>query len=332
MLDTLKKYPVKISELKNTSLDTQDILATAVKKGFKIFRYHPKNDLFFLKNKSRQAWYFNRRFLDKSRVGAVVTKDKQFTKELLESLNIPTPSGIIATKLSELAKVGKAVKYPLVVKPYNSTNGKAVFTNVKSKNVMTKAYKIARRCSSAAIIEEYVDGEYYRLLIIGKKFFAAAQAKGATVSGDGKKTVKDLIKEENLRLAKLSDHQHKSIALNSKAKRLLLAQELTSQSIPAKGRKVVLSFSGADGGEWIDVTDQIHANNKKIGEKIAVSLGLNVIGVDIICHDISRPLTRQNGVVIEVNSVPFLEIHQHPTIGKARDAASAIIKTFFAKN
>ncbi|MBU1178566.1 hypothetical protein KJ903_05150 [Patescibacteria group bacterium] len=325
----LKRKLVKKSELSRFGASTKAIVEAAWKKGIEVFYIHPKKSIFILKRDNVEKWYYKSRMSDDNRVGALITKDKQLTKELLAAMDVPTALGAVVQEEKTLLKEAQLLGYPVVVKPADSQDGKAVFVNICDDKTLRKSFLIANQYSENIMVEKFLPGRYYRFLVINKKFFAAAEARGATVVGNGKNTLAELIETENNKTDKGKNSTRKKIVLNDKAKSFLLTQKLTTQSIPPQGQEITLSFSGADGGKWTDVTDRAHPDNKKISEKIATTLNMRLIGVDIMSPNISKPLSENGGAVIEVNSAPTFDIHQQPTAGKPRPVAAAIIKMLF---
>jgi cyanophycin synthetase len=58
-------------------------------------------------------------------------------------------------------------------------------------------------------------------------------------------------------------------------------------------------------------------------------LSLDVAGIDIVCRDISRPLSEQNGGIVEVNAAPGLRMHLHPSDGQPRDVGKPIVDMLY---
>jgi cyanophycin synthetase len=75
----------------------------------------------------------------------------------------------------------------------------------------------------------------------------------------------------------------------------------------------------SQGGITEDFTDQVGPEIKYIVESIASSIHAFVVGVDILCRDISKPLTKDNGGIIEINTKPEAYLNLYPVIGKQRE-------------
>jgi cyanophycin synthetase len=73
-------------------------------------------------------------------------------------------------------------------------------------------------------------------------------------------------------------------------------------------------------------------NNVRLAELAAQILALDVAGIDILCHDIQRPLAEQGGAIVEVNAAPGLRMHLHPAQGQARDVGAPIVEMLYPDN
>ena len=59
--------------------------------------------------------------------------------------------------------------------------------------------------------------------------------------------------------------------------------------------------------------------------RTAATVGLDVVGIDIVCADIGAPLKQQGGAIVALTAMPDVRMHEHPTVGMARDAGDAIV-------
>jgi cyanophycin synthetase len=155
----------------------------------------------------------------------------------------------------------------------------------------------------------------------------------AFITGNGEKTAQQLIATENKKIERAKKGKLNKIKITDKTKRFLASSGYTLSSILPKGTKIPLCFSGYGGGEYIDVTDKIHPYFKKLGKDAVDNLGLPIVGIDIITTDISRPLTKTGGAIIEINGeYPDIQFHNIPTIGKSVNLAPNFINYLFKKN
>jgi cyanophycin synthetase len=58
-------------------------------------------------------------------------------------------------------------------------------------------------------------------------------------------------------------------------------------------------------------------------------IGLDIAGIDMVAEDISQPLDKQRGAIVEVNAGPGLLMHLKPATGEARPVGKAIVDSLF---
>jgi cyanophycin synthetase len=164
------------------------------------------------------------------------------------------------------------------------------------------------------------------LLIINGKLKVCTKRIPAFITGDGKHSIQELIIEENKDPRRnISNPAHilKPIEIDQPLKNFLKEQELTLDSVPNKEEKIYVRniASMSRGGITEDYTDQVSPEIKSIVESIASTMHVYTLGIDIICNDISKPLTKDNGAILEVNTMPESYLNFYPVIGKEQTEA-----------
>lgn len=111
----------------------------------------------------------------------------------------------------------------------------------------------------------------------------------------------------------------------------LRKQGITLDDVPAFGERVYLRESAnlSTGGEARDVTDEIDISYRRMAERSARRIGLDVCGVDMVVQDIHVPASRDTCAVIEVNAAPGIRMHEHPSHGKRRAVADAVVQSLY---
>lgn len=179
-------------------------------------------------------------------------------------------------------------------------------------------------------------GSDHRILVIGGRMVAAARRVPAHVVGDGRSTVAQLVEEVNRDPRRGDGHENvlTKIKLDAAAERLLSSRGMTAESVPSGGEAVCLQETAnlSTGGTAIDVTDQVHPDNRDLFERAAQVIGLDVAGLDVVTPDIARPLRDAGGGIIEVNAGPGFRMHLEPTEGKRRNVARPVIDLLFPKS
>jgi cyanophycin synthetase len=268
-----------------------------------------------------------------SGLGIELAGDKEETKKLLAEANLPVPKGILVYSESGLRERIDEVRFPVVLKPLDGNHGRGVTTNVRDVEKAVFGFNIAKRISNAVILEEFIEGDDYRFLVINYKFQAAAKRTPAYIVGNGKSTIQELIDEENKNPERGNDEKHvlAFIKVDDVTRKILTEKGLTTDSVLPKGERLIIKDTAniSAGGTAEDVTERVHPENIFMAERVAKMFNLNICGIDIMAKSIEIPITREVGAIIEVNAGPGLRMHSNPQGGKVRDVASPIIEMMF---
>ena len=268
-----------------------------------------------------------------SNIGVDIACDKEETKLLLEQAEVPIPKGDIIRTERGLEEAVEYVGFPLVIKPVNGNHGRGITTDINSMEEALIAFKEAKEISRLVIVEKFITGEDYRLLVINHKLVAAAKRTPAHVIGDGKSTVQELVDEVNKDERRGYGHEKvlTEISINSLTLELLKENNLTPESVVKKGEFVKLKSTAnlSTGGTAEDVTDLIHPYNIFMAERISKIIGLDICGIDIMAHDLTKPINESGGAVLEVNAGPGFRMHLQPTDGLPRNVGGHVVDMLF---
>jgi cyanophycin synthetase len=268
-----------------------------------------------------------------SGIGIELAGDKDETKKILEEANLPVPSGILVYNEKELRDALNKLKFPLAIKPLDGNHGRGVTTHIKTIEKAIFGFNNAQRISKAVIVEEFIKGDDYRLLVIDFKFVAAAKRTPAHIKGNGKSTIYELIEEENKNPERgtASHHSLEHVNVDDATKRILDDNSLTTESVLPDGKILYLKDTAniSSGGTATDVTDIVHPETIFMAERISRMFNLNICGIDILTTDITAPLSKKNGAIIEVNAGPGIRMHTHPNEGIPRNVAKPIFDMLF---
>ncbi|QNO14883.1 cyanophycin synthetase [Alkalicella caledoniensis] len=262
-------------------------------------------------------------------VGVDIACDKTLTKKVLEKSGISVPFGKIAKTEEEALKIAKEIGTPVVVKPCDGNQGKGVTLNLETETEIRSAFKLAENYSKNIIVEKHITGKHYRILVINGEVVAVADRIPAHVVGDGEHTIKELIDLENQNPLRGYDHDQPltKIKVDPVIFMVLARQNMTINYIPHKDQIVFLRENAniSTGGIAMDVTDEIHKDNVIMAKRIAKVVGLDIAGIDLVTDDISKPVTKTGGAVIEVNAAPGIRMHLFPSHGKPRPVGEKIV-------
>lgn len=268
-----------------------------------------------------------------SAVAESIGQDKDLTKRLLHAAGVPVPLGKPVDTVDEAWEVAQKVGLPVVVKPQDGNQGKGVTVNITDRAQLEEAYKNAAEYGTV-MVERFLPGHDFRLLVVGDQLVAAARREPPQVLGDGQHTVRELVNQVNQDPRRGEGHATSltKIRLDDIAVARLAMQDLTPDSVPAKGQRVVLRNNAnlSTGGTATDVTDDVHPEVAARAVAAAQMVGLHICGVDMVAETVLRPLEEQGGGFVEVNAAPGLRMHLAPSFGKPRNVGQAMVDKLFA--
>ena len=259
--------------------------------------------------------------------------DKEETKNLLGAAQIPVPKGRIVYGEEGLQAAIDSIKYPIVTKPVDGNHGKGATTDINNWDDALKGLEAAKKYSRGVIVEKFISGLDHRVLVINYKFVAAAIRKPASVIGDGKSTIDELIDITNLDPRRGFGHEKTltSIKVDQFTLDILNDKNLTLESILPEGEELWLKPTAnlSTGGTATDITDLVHPDNIFMCERIARIIGLDICGIDIMAKTLSEPVAESGGGVIEVNAAPGFRMHIDPAAGLPRNVAEPVIDMLY---
>ena len=262
-----------------------------------------------------------------------IASNKEETKRLLQEQAIPVAKGITISSTEGVDEAIRRVGFPLVFKPLDGNHGRGISINIKNREDAVEAYEFAARISRKVIVERYVTGYDFRVLVIDNKMVAAALRDPAHVKGDGTSTVQQLIDIDNTDPRRGYGHENvlTLITVDRDTLDLLEKKGYTLDTVPAAGEKVFVKSTAnlSTGGTSVDVTDHVHPQNIFICERISKIIGLDICGIDIMAENLTEPLTETGGVVLEVNAAPGFRMHIAPSEGLPRNVAGHVIDMLY---
>jgi cyanophycin synthetase len=271
-----------------------------------------------------------------SQIAVDIAGNKNRTKAILADANVPVPRGVIVSRPETLLEAVDEVGFPLVIKPLDGNHGKGATININSREEAEHAFQRAKMYSHKVIVERFITGHDFRVLLVNYKFVAAALRTPACVIGDGEHTIKELVDIVNKDSRRGNGHTNvlTTIELCDQSYKLLEKAGLTLESVPAAGQEVFLKPTAnlSTGGTATDVTDEVHPANISMFERIARTIGLDICGIDVMAENLAEPIAKTGGAVIEVNAAPGFRMHVEPTSGRPRNVAKPVIDMLFPFN
>lgn len=266
-----------------------------------------------------------------------ITRNKDDTKQYLFKANVAVPQGKrfnSETSSEEIIRYAEQIGFPVVLKPTNGYRGEGVFSNV-SDAVSLKQFLIHVRRDLGfedVIVEERIEGDDFRIFVLGDKVLAALKRIPLNVTGNGKDTIKQLIHTKNYERKHNRIGERKPIKIDPEILTNIKLAGYHINSVLEDGQTLFLRVKCnlSLGGDSIDVTDELpqHVENTAIMAVKAIP-GLKHAGVDLL-YDDSMP--NRAATVIEINSMAEIGAHLFPRKGVSRDIAAALLDHYFPES
>jgi cyanophycin synthetase len=298
-------------------ISTNCIVEVARQRGIQVTRLN-KDNYILLGN-----GIFQRRIMaavtsNTSQIGVDIVQNKQLTKILLSKFGIPVPRGRIVQYDEKIDDIWNIINYmkkngttEFVIKPSDSHQGKGITMNPVSRTEIERAITFAKKFSEDVMMEEFIKGNDYRVLVIRGKIVAVAKRSPPFVLGDGQSNLFQLLQRLNQDPLRKKNHDGMLTIVQEDIYVLQKQGFQSLKDIPSLHQKVLLRQESnlSTGGTSTDESiHNIHPHNKRYIELAVRIVGLDVAGVDIISNDLSIPLKIQ-GAITEINASPGLRMH-----------------------
>ncbi|WP_024935262.1 cyanophycin synthetase [Actinomadura welshii] len=270
-----------------------------------------------------------------SAIGMEVAGDKRLAHRVLADAGVPVPEGRVAASPAEALEALRAIGGPVVVKPLAGHQGEGVHIELATPPEVVAAFASAAGDAGEVLVESYIPGRDYRVLVAGGRIAAAAELTAACVTGDGSSTVAALVERVNADPARGEGHGRPLTRLVLGPAELATAarQGHGPGSVPAAGERVWLRRNAnlSTGGTSRDVTGEVHPEVAAMCVRAAAAVGMDVCGIDLRLPDIASPPPAEPGAagVLEVNAAPGLRMHLAPHEGAGRDVAGDIVDLMY---
>ena len=277
----------------------------------------------------RRIWTAETEFT--SAIAEGIASDKDLTKTLLKACGVPVPEGQVVDSPEAAWEAAQDIGLPVVVKPSDGNHARGVTLDLRKREDIEAAWHVAEPEGSEVMVERFIPGDEHRLLVVGGKLAAAARGELVSITGNGRSTVVELIDSQlNIDPRRGFEEEYPleiidartGVAVGIELKR----QDLTPDSVPEAGRRVVVQRNG---NVAVDCTDEVHPEVAYIAALAAKVVGLDIAGIDMVAQDISKPLHAQGGAIVEVNAGPGLLMHLKPAVGAPRPVGQAIAEHLF---
>lgn len=320
------------NDMHGFTISSELLIQEAKKRGARVEIISLEKNLFTISKEEKQILCKNIDVWLNTSLWYKVTEDKELTYTLLEKVGVKVPKSLYISEKQFLEKTYDLQKivFPCVVKPIDGAHGDGVTVNISTVVDLQLALEKALAFSQNAIVQEYIEGDDYRFLVVWEKVVAVALRIPPFVTGDGKHTIQELIAQENLNPLRWK-WNHTSpmsqILVDSDTEKYLKDCWYTYFTIPLIWEIIYVRWN-ANLSTWgisLDVTDKVHPSIKEIALLATKATWLQIAGVDIMTKDIQVPLEESSGAVIEINSTPWLRMHHFPSQWNAKNVVWVIL-------
>jgi D-alanine-D-alanine ligase-like ATP-grasp enzyme len=279
--------------------------------------------------KNGRKRYFRYSSLDLNPLGASdVAKDKDYAKFFMRRMGYPVPEGeaffsddwcrAIGSRRGIRAayRYARKLGFPVIVKPNSGSQGAGVAL-VYNKKEFWSALRAIFRKDKVALVERQVRGTDYRVVVLDGKVISAYTRTPLCVTGDGRCTILELLKEKQRRFVAASRDTRLKLD-DPRIAQKLRRQGLSMRVVPAKGARVFLLDNAnlSTGGEATDVTRRMHPAFRRIAVRLTRDMGLRLCGVDLVVQGSIAEKPEQYWV-LEVNAAPGLD--HYAATGRAQE-------------
>ncbi len=266
-------------------------------------------------------------------IAVELASDKEETNKILGDLGLPVPRQRIVYSPDEAVRAARGIGHPVVVKPLNANHGRGVSIDLDDDDAVATAYEKAREHSRTVLVESFISGLDHRMLVIDGELIAASKRVPGHVVGDGEHTIEELVEIVNSDPRRGIGHEKvlTRLEFDHQAERLLEQRGYGHTTVPPAGEVVYLRSTAnlSTGGTAVDVTDEVHPDNREMAIRAAKAIGLDVGGIDFLTTDISMSFHETGGAICEVNAAPGFRMHVSPSEGQSRDAAGPVLDMLF---
>ncbi len=315
------------------------------KRGYSTHLF-PHSNLFLVEKDGKSVFCSATKTQVQNQLGFFISENKYLTKVVLEKYGVPTARGakVSAQSTHRLLELTA----PFVVKPLNLNGGKDVVIGLGSISEV-EVYMREHPQHKDVLVEEMLEGEDIRVLIVRGKYFAAVKRSPAHVVGDGVSTIEQLVNIENeKRKKRTAEDEARGIYTNAidpclilfdaESHKFLSEQGKSKETVLALGERLYIRKNSniSTGGTCVDCTDEICEEIRTQCVDAARALTMTFAGIDIMTKNISAPLSlQQKSGIVEINASPGIELHILPDEGERRDPTpdmvDEVIEHFFNK-
>lgn len=333
------KKPYQLAGYRHMELSTQALMFDALQRGFELEVLDEADQFLKLTYQDHSEYVKNGNMTSRDNyIVPLLMENKVVTKKVLAEAGFSVPRGHeYLNQEAALVAYPEFEKKAFVVKP-KSTNfglGISIFRTGATFEIYKQAVNMAFAEDKQIIVEEFIDGTEYRFFTLNGQTKAVLLRVPANVTGDGQKTIRELVALKNKDSLRGENHRSplERIQLGEAERQVLSEEGLTFESIPLKDQVIYLRENSnvSTGGDSVDVTDLMDDSYKRIAEAAVEELGAVVCGLDLIIPDLQKEATQDSSAysMIEANFNPMMHMHIYPFSGKGYRLTQDILSLLF---
>jgi GNAT-family acetyltransferase (TIGR03103 family) len=234
--------------------------------------------------------------------------DKRVTRRIMERAGVRVARGAAAREgeLADAAALMREVGV-VVVKPARGEQGRGITVGVRDDAGLERAVALALQFCPDVLVEELVEGDDLRVVVIDREVVAAAVRRPAEIVGDGRHTVTDLVQSTSRRRERATGGES-TIPLDDATAEKVAESGYAMDDVPPNGERIRVRGTANlhTGGTIEDVTDQLHPEIAEAAVRAAAALGIPLTGLDFLVPAVNGP----DYTFIEANERPGLANHE----------------------
>ncbi|QPJ62199.1 MAG: N-acetylglutaminylglutamine synthetase [Candidatus Nitronauta litoralis] len=251
-----------------------------------------------------------------SSVALQICSDKALTHRILKRNDLKVPGQILASNPAVnaefLNRYGR-----IVVKPLQGEQGTGITIDLTDPQEMEHAIRRAHEVCEDVLLEEYIQGQDLRVLVIKNEVIAAAIRRPAQIAGNSRHTIRELIAKQSRRRENATGGES-TIPQDEETKRCVEIAGYSFDTILQAGESLFVRKTANlhTGGTIHDVTSKLHPELIRVCLQAAKAINIPVVGFDLMIKDIQEPQYH----FIEANERPGLANHEpHQTAERFMD-------------
>ncbi len=286
-------------------VNAQVIIDEARRRGISIEIHNAEQGMFALRLAGRTIACHESLTDLTSAIAMTRCSDKRILHSTLVASGIATPDQQVVES-AEQAQDFLFEHRRIVLKPARSGPENQAYIDLRTPDAINTAFAALSSTTDSIIAQPWHDGENLRLVVINKQIVAAGVRQAASISGDGVRTIQQLIERED------QSRQHatqgeSSIALDAETRRCVTDAGYQMHDVLPYARQLDVRRAATlqSGGVMRDVTGQLPPALEQQALQAAEQTGLQVAGIDMLIED----LDAAQGWVLDVTERPSLTNH-----------------------